>query len=126
MALSTLVAPLLSQSGLQPVSRLEKILAGQGFDLAVMDGGAAVLTANATGERESLKHVIVYRPQKTPARFAFVFHFRVLQSKQLGVGGGPKTSRRLPQAFPAQAPSGTSSALVRLSRPVGPQRQAGM
>ena len=58
MALSTLVAVLLSQSGLQPVSRLEKILAGQGFNLAVMDGGAAVLTANATGERESLMILI--------------------------------------------------------------------
>ena len=38
---------------LQPVSRLEQALAGQGFQLAVADGGAAVLTASATGERKS-------------------------------------------------------------------------
>eukprot|EP01043_Picozoa_sp_COSAG02_P054572 COSAG02_NODE_6199_length_3735_cov_2.553630_4_plen_73_part_00 len=36
---------------LQPVSRLHQALGGQGFQLTVADGGAAVLTASATGER---------------------------------------------------------------------------
>jgi hypothetical protein len=38
-------------SGLQPVARLNHVLAGQGFQLAVTDGGAAVLKATATDER---------------------------------------------------------------------------
>ena len=52
MALALLVL-LPCQPSLQPVSRLQQALAGQGFQLAVADGGAAVLTASDTGERKS-------------------------------------------------------------------------
>lgn len=51
MALALLVL-LPRHPSLQPVSRLQQSLAGQGFQLAVTDGGAAVLTASETGERK--------------------------------------------------------------------------
>ena len=51
---------------LQPVSRLHQTLGGQGFQLTVADGGAAVLTASATGERTLHLSCITHRPETLP------------------------------------------------------------
>lgn len=52
LLLLLLLLPCQLQSSLLPVSRLQQALSGQGFKLSVVDGGAAVLTARATGERK--------------------------------------------------------------------------